>query len=190
MKKIILTIALTTLVFVACGTTQIDISKLPEPAEHFLRYTSVENGFTLEYQEEWVVKEDKQGRNFVTFTSIELLAQLLRAEIDGTLGDNVIIIDSQIQTFASTDELPNNSEGLSFEEWINTEENYFDEVLAVVEVDGEEGYLLTVTGMADIQTTFIMVKHNKRVYILNFNVPEADTFAEVGQHMLDTFSWL
>lgn len=145
-------------------------------------YTSEEFGFSVNFPSTWDVEEDAQGRPYVSFTSPE--------RTGGTEGDQMIKIDAQIKVYSDTEDLPNNAEDLSFEEWIETENSYFDGQPMQTTVDGVSGYSMRSKGFANIESEFIMIEHDGKIYELNFNVPDANDYEEERQGMLESFQFL
>lgn len=160
-----------------------------EPAEtqestdmEWSTYTSEEYSFSVNFPSTWTVEEDTHGRPYVFFTSPE------RAEAGQE--DDPVMIDARIIVYAGSEDLPNNDDRLSFETWTETENTYFDGEPTETTVDGFSGYFMKSKGFANIESEFIMVEHDGRVYELNFNVPDANDYAEEREHMLDSFQFL
>lgn len=145
-------------------------------------YTSEKYGFVVNFPSMWSVEEDSHERPYIFFTSPE------RAEADQE--EDPIVIDARIIVYATAEELPNNDDGLSFENWIKTEEKYFNGEVEFTTVDGVDAYLINTTGFAGIASEFIMVEHEGKIYELNFNVPDANDYTEERQQMLESFQFL
>ncbi len=145
-------------------------------------YTSEEYGFSVNFPSSWSVEEDSHGRPYLFFTSPE------RAE--ATEGVEGTVIDARIAVYANSEDLPNNDDGLSFETWLETENSYFDGEPMQTTVNGFSGYSMKNKGLAGIESEFIMLEHEGRIYELNFNVPDANDYVEEREHMLDSFQFL
>lgn len=145
-------------------------------------YTSEKYGFSVNFPKDWDVEEDTHGRPYVLFTSPE------RAEAGQVI--NPVMIDARIIVYTSSEDLPNNEDGLSFETWIETENTYFDGEPMQTTMNGFSAYSMKSKGFANIESEFIMLKHEGRIYELNFNVPDANDYVEEREYMLDSFQFL
>ena len=149
--------------------------------EWWSTYTNEKYGFSINFPSTWSVKEDSHGRPYVYFSSPG------RAE---NQEDDPVMIDARIITYSSSEDLPNNDDGLSFENWIGTEDKYFDGEVTSTTVDGVNAYLIHDTGMAGKTYEFSMVEYEGRIYELNFNVPDSEDYLEEREQMLDSFHFL
>ena len=148
-------------------------------------YTSEEYSFSVNFPSTWSVEEDSHGRPYVFFTSPE------RAKAgEGIEGDQMVQIDARIAVYASSEDLPNNKEDLSFEAWLETEDTYFDEEPVRITLDGSNGYLMESKGFANIESEFIMLEYEGKIYELNFNVADSDDYMEEREHMQSSFQFL
>lgn len=140
-------------------------------------YTNEDFGFSLELPSAWTAEEDPQGRPYVFFTSPERIEASKDVE-----GDQAVKIDARIKIFESSKDLPNNSNDLELEEWLETENKYFDGGVEETTVDGKIAY--------ELDGSFIMVENEEKIYELNFNVPNTDDFVEEREDMLNSFQFL
>jgi len=146
-------------------------------------YKNEKYGFSFEYPSDWILEEDSHGRPFVLLTSPERKIAAQDAE-----GDEIVVIDARIKTYSSFKDLPNNTEGLNFEDWLKVEDSYFDGEVTSTIVDGLDAYLIHSSGgYREVENEFIMLEYNGKIYELNFNVPSSNDYLEERDHMLQSF---
>lgn len=156
------------------------------PKEEWSSYASTSYGFSFEYPKSWTLEEDTHARPYVLLTSPER-----REAGEGAEGDQMILIDAKIRVYPSNEDLPNNDEGLSFEQWIDTEDTYLNGEVTPTTVAGAEGFTIEgIDSFNDSPTLFTMVEHNGKIYELNFNVAGANDYTAERAHMLSSFKFL
>ena len=150
-------------------------------------YISSNYGFSFEYPETWTLEEDTHARPYVLLTSPERLEAG-----KGTEGDQMILIDAKIRVYPSNKDLPNNTMGLSFDQWMASENTYLNEAhVSETTISGESGYLFTdVSSFDGTPYTFAMVEHNGKIYELNLNVAGAKDHLTERTHIFSSFQFV
>lgn len=185
-------LAILSVLLAACTTTSFEINNLnssdslgSEDEESstetavklWSTYANENAGFKIEYPKTWVLEEDAHGRPLVFFTSPERVASA-----QGLDGDQIARIDVMIHIYEDAASLPNNESQLTFDEWIQEEDKYFDGPVSKVDINGVSGY--------SIENEHFMVENKGKIYELNLNVPHSSAFASERQHMFDSFKFL
>ena len=151
-------------------------------------FTSTSLGFTMEYPADWTAKMDDHGRSFMTVTSPARLSEAEKyMDMGGFIG-----IDVQIKTYDSYLDLPNNDDELTLDEWVATENSYFEGGdYSSITIDGRDGYLISYSNiLLGDDYRFVMFEYKGKIYELNFNVPNEETYVIERNHMMDSFNLL
>ena len=166
-------------------TTQEDTK--PAPEVDWETYISSSYGFSFEYPETWTLEEDTHARPYVLLTSPERLKAGKGAE-----GDQMILIDAKIRVYPSNQDLPNNKTGLSFDQWVMSENAYLNEAqVSQATISGESAYLVErISSFDEAPYVLSMVEHNGKIYELNFNVADSDDYMTERTRMLSSFQFV
>ena len=166
---------------------EIDEDGKSDEVEGWLTYTHEDWGFSVEYPEEWTAEQDEHGRSFVTITSDTRAVEALEYMDMGGFA----AIDARIMLYDSYLDLPNNSDELSFTDWLASEDSYFNGTYTPTTVSGVDAYLIVSSDeLLGGEYRFIMLEHEGRIYSINFNVPNIDDYAIERNHMMESFELL
>ncbi len=126
-------------------------------AQYFL---SDDLGFSLQYPADWLINEEYEAEGLVCLISQEHQDKMNDPELEG-VPFNMCLVD--VKEYQELTDLPNNKEGLSFEEWIDIKANdYLFIKREPIVLGGAMGYQGECWGMISVYCVFI--ENDGRVY--------------------------
>lgn len=119
--------------------------------------------YSIKYPSDWVLKN--HSKNLISLASAKVNEFLETHQVGGT--PNIMV------NVYSLSELPNNTENLSFDNWIKQQEdqNLFSNKESII-VDGQNGY--SVNSVGESATKEIYINKNNVIYHISYDLPVDD----------------